>query len=77
MVLTIPAHGSFYIIARYTGLGAGSNPVLPLKARVGRTCEALGSNSAGNENFATTSIKSKRTTDYEIASFSGYFVLNF
>ncbi len=41
MVLTLPAHGSFYIIARYKSLGAGTNGLLPVKARVGRTCEAL------------------------------------
>jgi hypothetical protein len=41
MVLTLPARGSFDIIARYKGLVSGSSSVLPLKARVGRTCEAL------------------------------------
>ncbi len=38
MVLTLPARGSFYIIAR---LGGNSGFVLPLRARVGRTFEAL------------------------------------
>ena len=41
MVLTLPARGSFRIRARYTGLGGGSNPVLPVRTRAGRTCEAL------------------------------------
>ena len=41
MVLTLPARGSFDIIARCYGLGAGTNALLPVKARVGRTCEAL------------------------------------
>jgi hypothetical protein len=41
MVLTLPARSSFHIIARHTRLGGGFGFVLPLKARVGRTCEAL------------------------------------
>ncbi len=41
MVLTLPARSSFRIIARYNGLGGGFGSVLPLKARAGRTCEAL------------------------------------
>jgi hypothetical protein len=41
MVLTLPARGSFSIIARYKSLGACTNALLPVKARVGRTCEAL------------------------------------
>ncbi len=42
MVLTLPAHGNFKIVARHKGLGSGPSFVLPLKARVGRTCEAFG-----------------------------------
>jgi hypothetical protein len=32
MVLTMPARGSFYIIARHTGLGGGFGVVLPVRA---------------------------------------------
>ena len=42
MVPTLPARGNFHIIARHTGLGGGLGFVLPVKARAGRTCEALG-----------------------------------
>jgi hypothetical protein len=41
MVLTLPARGSFGIIARHTRLGGGVSLVLPHTARAGRTCEAL------------------------------------
>jgi len=41
MVLTLPARSSFDIIARHKGLGGGFGCVLPLRARAGRTCEAL------------------------------------
>ena len=41
MVLTLPALRSFGIIARPKRLGAGIGFVLPVKARAGRTCEAL------------------------------------
>jgi hypothetical protein len=42
MVPTLPARGNFYIRARHKSLGGGFGCVLPLKARVGRTFEALG-----------------------------------
>jgi hypothetical protein len=41
MVLTLPVRRSFYIRARYTRLGGSVGCVLPVKARAGRTCEAL------------------------------------
>ena len=37
MVPTLPAHGSFYIIARHKRLGSGIGCILPHTARVGRT----------------------------------------
>jgi len=42
MVLTLPALRSFRIRTRHTRLGGGVGFVLPLRARVGRTCEAFG-----------------------------------
>jgi hypothetical protein len=42
MVLTLPAHSSFYIIARHKGLGGYFGFVLPVRALAGRTFEALG-----------------------------------
>jgi hypothetical protein len=41
MVLTLPVRGNFGIRARRKGFGCNLGFVLPLKARVGRTCEAL------------------------------------
>ena len=41
MVLTLPARCSFCIIARHKSLGGGFGCVLPVRARVGRTFEAL------------------------------------
>jgi hypothetical protein len=41
MVLTLPARGNFYIRARHKGLGSYGGCILPVRARAGRTCEAL------------------------------------
>jgi len=41
LVLTLPARRSFGIIARHKGLGGGFGFVLPVKARAGRTMQAL------------------------------------
>jgi len=41
MVLTLPARGNFGILARHKRLGGSVGLVLPLRARAGRTCEAL------------------------------------
>jgi hypothetical protein len=41
MVLTLPARGNFRIIARHKRLGCSAGFILPLRARAGRTCEAL------------------------------------
>ena len=43
LVLTLPARGSFHILARHTRLGGGLGFVLPLRARAGRTMQAFGS----------------------------------
>lgn len=42
LVLTLPALRNFSIIARRKGLGGGVGFVLPVKARAGRTTQALG-----------------------------------
>ncbi len=41
LVLTLPALRNFGIIARHKRLGAGFSFVLPVKARAGRTTQAL------------------------------------
>ena len=41
LVLTLPARGSFNIIARRKRLGGGFSFILPLRARAGRTTQAL------------------------------------
>jgi hypothetical protein len=51
MVPTLPARGSLYIRTRHKGLGSGVGFVLPVKARVGRTFEALGLLAAANKAF--------------------------
>jgi hypothetical protein len=42
MVPTLPARGSFYIVARHKGFGGSFSFVLPVRALAGRTFEALG-----------------------------------
>jgi len=41
MVPTLPARSNFEIIARHNGLGGNLGFILPVRARVGRTFEAL------------------------------------
>ena len=62
MVPTLPARGSFKICARHKRLGGGFGFVLPLRARAGRTCEALGRFLVEKGNYGCKSRNSVDTS---------------